>query len=49
MQKSRMERLFDKGRRALKEEMDIVQFFTELRQLKRTVQMKLQLTKEEYD
>ena len=34
LRKSRMERLFDKGRETLKKEMDVVDFFKEFRTLK---------------
>ena len=47
VRKSRMERLFDQGRTVLKKEMDVVDFFKELRELKAKVKMKLKFTKEE--
>ena len=49
MHKSRMERLFEKGRDQLKKEMDVVEFFKEFREVKATLRMKFQLSKEECD
>ena len=44
-----MEKLFDKGRNQLRQQIDIVKFFTELNELKQIVRLKVPLTKEEYD
>ena len=47
MQKSRMERLFEKGRRHLRQELDIANLIGDIRAMKSTLRLKFALTKQE--